>query len=192
MVRKRLPEWVTRKEPGVKIRLDKNENPFDLPADLKRELFSELSEIPLNRYPSAFPTELEGKIAETLDLSPENVLVANGSDELIGLILRLFEGNHIVISSPTFGMYSFFAALEGLRVIDVPLGENFELGSVEAHADGARAVFICSPNNPTGNPQPRERIIEVLETGSPVVLDEAYAEFARESNVDLVKDYDNR
>jgi len=186
-----LPEWAPLGEPDAKVRLDRNENPFDLPHGFKRELFGELFKVPLNRYPPAFPTGLEEKIAETLGLSQDNVLVANGSDELIGLVLKLFEGDHIVVSSPTFGMYSFFATVEGLNVVDVPLGENFELGDVEAYADGARAVFVCSPNNPTGNSQPRDRIIEVLETGAPVVLDEAYVEFARRSNVDLVRDYDN-
>jgi len=186
-----LPSWELPEEPRAKIRLDRNENPFDLPHGLKRELFSELSRIPLNRYPPAFPTEVEEKIAETIGLSGENVLLANGSDELIGLALKLFEGDHVVISSPTFGIYSFFAAVEGLKVEDIPLGENFELGNVEAHAQNARAIFICSPNNPTGNVQPRKRIIEVLETGAPVILDEAYAEFSRESNLDLVNDYDN-
>lgn len=186
-----LPSWELPEEPRAKIRLDRNENLFDLPHGLKRELFSELSRIPLNRYPPAFPTEVEEKIAETIGLSGENVLLANGSDELVGLALKLFEGDHVVISSPTFGIYSFFAAVEGLKVEDVPLGENFELGNVEAHAQNARAIFICSPNNPTGNVQPRKRIIEVLETGAPVILDEAYAEFSRESNLDLVNDYDN-
>ena len=187
----RLPRAEVPPEVPARIHLDKNENPFDLPHGLKKELCDELSKIPLNRYPPAYPVELEEKIAEHLGLSHENIIVANGSDELIGLILKVFDGGHIVISSPTFGMYDFFAALEGIKVIDVPLGENFELGDVERFADGARAIFICSPNNPTGNAHPGERIIEVLETGAPVILDEAYAEFARENNIDLVKDYDN-
>ncbi|WP_297417476.1 histidinol-phosphate transaminase [Thermococcus sp.] len=188
---RRLPRAEAPPEVSARICLDKNESPFDLPHGLKKELFEKLSKIPLNRYPPGYPTELEGKIAGYLNLSPENVIVANGSDELIGLILKVFEGDHIVISSPTFGMYDFFAALEGIKVIDVPLGEGFELGDVERFADGARAIFICSPNNPTGNTHPKKRIIEVLETGAPVILDEAYAEFAKESNIDLVKDYDN-
>ncbi|NJF24629.1 histidinol-phosphate transaminase [Thermococcus sp. Bubb.Bath] len=175
----------------ARVRLDRNENPFDLPPGLKKELMGELSKIPLNRYPPAYPKELEEKIAEFHGLEPENVMVANGSDELIGLILKVFDGDHILISSPTFGMYGFFATLEGIETVDVPLEEDFRLGDIEAFSENARVIFICSPNNPTGNVQPRKRIIEVLETGVPVVLDEAYAEFAGESNTDLVKDYDN-
>ncbi len=188
---RRLPKAEVPPEVPARIHLDKNESPFDLPHGLKRDLFRELSGIPLNRYPTAYPVELEEKIAEHLNLSPENVLVANGSDELIGLILKVFEGGHMVISSPTFGMYDFFAALEGIKIVDVPLDENFELGEVERFAGGARAIFICSPNNPTGNAHPRGRIIEVLETGAPVVLDEAYAEFSKEGYLDLVRDFDN-
>jgi histidinol-phosphate aminotransferase len=186
-----LPKPTFSPEVPARIRLDRNENPFDLPVGLKKELMEELSKIPLNRYPSAYPGELEEKIAEFHGLEPENIMVANGSDELIGLILKVFAGDHIVISSPTFGIYGFFATLEGIKTVDVPLDENFQLGDVETFSENARAIFICSPNNPTGNIQPRERIIEVLETGAPVVLDEAYAEFAGESNIDLVRDYDN-
>jgi histidinol-phosphate aminotransferase len=188
---KSLPKPSYSPEVPARVRLDRNENPFDLPSGLKKDLMGELSKIPLNRYPPAYPRELEKKIAEFHDLEPENVMVANGSDELIGLILKVFEGDHIVISSPTFGMYGFFATLEGIETVDVPLDENFQLGDVEAFSENARAIFICSPNNPTGNVQPRKRITEVLETGAPVVLDEAYAEFAGESNIDLIRDYDN-
>jgi len=175
----------------AEIYLDRNENPFDLPPDLKEGLMRELSKVPLNRYPPSPPASLKEKIAEYVGLSSENVMVANGSDELIGAVLGVFEGGHVVVSPPTFAMYAFFARKEGLDVVEVPLGENFELGDVEARARGARAIFITSPNNPTGNVQPRARIEEVLETGAPVVLDEAYAEFAGESAVDLVRDYDN-
>lgn len=178
-------------EGDYRIWLDKNENPFDLPEEIKKEIFEELRKLSFNRYPHITADPLRERIAEFLGFEKKNVIVGNGSDELINLILKLFEGEHMVISSPTFGMYSFFAKLEGVKLADVPLDEQFKLRNVEEYAENARAIFICSPNNPTGNTQERERIISVLETGTPVVLDEAYVEFAGESNVDLVNEYKN-
>ncbi|NJE08653.1 histidinol-phosphate transaminase [Thermococcus sp. M39] len=178
-------------EGDYKIWLDKNESPFDLPDEIKKEIFEELKRIPLNRYPHITADSLRERLAEFLGFEKENIIVGNGSDELISLILKLFEGEHIVISSPTFAMYSFYAKLEGVKVVDVPLDENFKLRNIEDYAENARAIFICSPNNPTGNMQERERIISVLETGAPVILDEAYVEFAKKSNLDLVNEYEN-
>jgi len=173
------------------IWLDKNESPFDLPEEIKDEIFEEVKRIPLNRYPHITADPLREKIAEFLGFEKGNILIGNGSDELISLILKLFEGDYIVISSPTFGMYDFFAKLEGIDLVDIPLDEKFKLQNVENYTENAKAIFICSPNNPTCNTQEREKIISVLETGAPVILDEAYIEFAKSSNVDLVNEYDN-
>ncbi|HII67879.1 MULTISPECIES: histidinol-phosphate transaminase [Thermococcus] len=178
-------------EGDYKIWLDKNENPFDLPSEVKEEIFEELKKIPLNRYPHITAEPLRERLAEFLGFEKENIIIGNGSDELINLILKLFEGEHIVISSPTFAMYPFYAKLEEVKVVDVPLDENFKLSNVEDYAENARAIFICSPNNPTGNVQEREKVINVLETGIPVILDEAYVEFAKKSNLDLTNEYEN-
>ncbi len=178
-------------EGNYRIWLDKNENPFDLPPEIKEEIMEELRKTPFNRYPHITADPLREKIAEFLGFEKENVIVGNGSDELISLILKLFEGKHIIVSSPSFRMYNFFAKLEGTDLVDVPLDEHFNLQNVEDYAENAKAIFICSPNNPTGNMQKREKIISVLESGVPVILDEAYIEFAKKSNVDLVNEYDN-
>lgn len=178
-------------EGNYRIWLDKNESPFDLPEEIKDEIFEEVKRIPLNRYPHITADPLREKIAEFLGFEKGNIIIGNGSDEIISHLLKLFEGDYIVISSPTFGMYDFFAKLEGIDLVDVPLDERFKLQNVEDYAENAKAIFICSPNNPTGNTQEREKIISVLETGAPVVLDEAYIEFAKSSNVDLVNEYDN-
>ncbi len=175
----------------IRIRLDKNECPFDVPDEVKEDALRRIREAKWNRYPDMNADPLREKIAEVHGLDVRNVVIGNGGDELIALSLKLFEGNKVVISSPTFGMYSFYSKLEGLSVVDVPLRDDFSLGDVEAHVDGARLVVICSPNNPTGNTQSRESIERVLETGVPVLLDEAYAEFSRKSCLDLLSEYDN-
>lgn len=173
------------------IWLDKNENPFDIPLSIKEELCEELKRIPFNRYPSVMADSLREKIAHTLQVEKENIVLSSGADELISCVLKLLEGETVIISSPTFGMYRVFAALEGLPLLDVPLDKNFRLQKVENFAENVRAIFVCSPNNPTGNIQEREKIIHILDTGAPVILDEAYIEFAEESCIDLVWEYDN-
>ncbi len=173
------------------IWLNKNENPFDLPPEFKWKVLKELEKIPFNRYPHITADPLREKLAVFLGVNIDNVVVGNGSDDLIPYIIKIFDGDHIVISSPTFEMYSFYAALEGIEVVDVPLDERFNLGNIEDHVEGARVVFICSPNSPTGNVHSREKIISILETGVPVVLDEAYVEFCGSSNMDLLQRFNN-
>ncbi|WP_297503492.1 histidinol-phosphate transaminase [Thermococcus sp.] len=180
-------------EGDYRIWLDKNENPYDVPGWLKEEIFEELREVPFNRYPHITSMPLREAIAEFYGIGPENVAVGNGGDELLSYLVGLFQGGHVVTTSPTFGMYSFYARLKGIPVLDVPLGEDFTIdgGSIAEKSQGAAAVFIASPNNPTGNLQPEEEIVKVLESGAPVVLDEAYAEFAGKSLWKLVFEYPN-
>ncbi|EEB74158.1 histidinol-phosphate transaminase [Thermococcus sp. AM4] len=180
-------------EGNYRIRLDKNESPYDLPDWVKEEIFEELRELDFNRYPHITSMPAREAIAEFYGLSPDNVAVGNGSDELLSYLVRLFEGNHIITTPPTFGMYSFYARLNGVPVVEVPLREDFTIDgeAIAKKAENARAIFIASPNNPTGNLQPEEEIVRVLETGRPVILDEAYAEFAGKSLWKLIEDYKN-
>ncbi|WP_457754699.1 histidinol-phosphate transaminase [Thermococcus sp.] len=180
-------------EGDYKIWLDKNENPFDLPPEIKEEIFEELRKTPFNRYPHITAMPLRGAIAEFYGLSPENVAVGNGGDELLSYLIRIFEGDYIVTTPPTFGMYYFYAKLNGIPVVEVPLDESFTINGdmIAEKAKRASIVFITSPNNPTGNTQPREEILKVLDTGVTVVLDEAYAEFSGKSCIDLLDEYEN-
>ena len=181
-------------ENKYKIYLDKNENPFDFPAPLKEKIFKELKNVQFNRYPPITAEPLREKIAESLGLKMENIIVGNGSDEILSLVPKLTEGDYNIINSPTFVMYRFYSKRNGIKVMDIPLDEQFDLrtSEIKRYADKARIIFICSPNNPTGNSLSRERIIDILETGACVVLDEAYIEFSdKESNIDLLNHYDN-
>ncbi|WP_324735671.1 histidinol-phosphate transaminase [Thermococcus sp. SY098] len=180
-------------EGNYKIWLDKNENPFDLPPEIKEEIFEELRKTPFNRYPHITAMPLREAIAEFYGLSPENVAVGNGGDELLSYLTRLFKGDYIVTTPPTFGMYYFYARLNEIPVVEVPLDESFTINGdmIAEKAKRASIVFITSPNNPTGNTQPREEILKVLDTGVTVVLDEAYAEFSGKSCIDLLDEYEN-
>jgi len=183
-------------EPGnfeAEIRMDKNESPFSLPTELKREILSELEKLTINRYPHPGGDSLREKLAQFHNLNRDNIVVGSGSDQLISYSTNLFAGEYSVITPPTFSMYRFYSELNGLEVRSVPLDEKFELqlDKLKSEASGAAVVFLCSPNNPTGNKFDRGDIVEVLETGVPVILDEAYGEFAEESNMDLIQSYDN-
>ncbi|AHF79907.1 histidinol-phosphate transaminase [Thermococcus paralvinellae] len=180
-------------EGDYKIWLDKNENPFDLPPEIKEEIFEELRKTPFNRYPHITSMPLREAIAEFYGVSPKNVAVGNGGDELLSYLIKLFDGDYIVTTPPTFAMYYFYAKLNGIPVVEVPLNERFIMNGDEIAEKSQKAsiVFITSPNNPTGNTQPREEILKVLDTGAPVVIDEAYAEFSEKSYIDLLDEYEN-
>lgn len=177
----------------AEIRMDKNESPFSLPEELKHEIRTELERITVNRYPPTSGDSLREKVAGFHGLKKANVIVGSGSDQLISYSAGVFAGEYAVVTPPTFSMYRFYAKLNGLGVKPVPLGENFNLQmeQLKEVLGKAAVVFLCSPNNPTGNAFDRGKVIEILETGVPVVLDEAYGEFADGSNVGLIEDYGN-
>lgn len=180
-------------EGNYRVWLDKNESPYDLPNWVKEEIFDKLREMSFNRYPHITSMPAREAIADFYGVSPKNVAVGNGSDELISYLVRLFDGNYIVTTPPTFGMYGFYAKLNEIPLVEVPLREDFTIDgrAIAEKSKNARAVFIASPNNPTGNLQPEEEIVEVLETGKPVVLDEAYAEFSGRSLWKMIDEYEN-
>ncbi|MBS3791396.1 histidinol-phosphate transaminase [Candidatus Bipolaricaulota bacterium] len=175
------------------IRMDKNESPFSLPEELKGKVLGELEKLTVNRYPQSSGDSLREKLADFHYLKKDNIVVGSGSDQLISYSTHLFAGKHAVVTPPTFSMYRFYAELNGLDVRPVPLGEDFglQVKKIKDNLNGAAVVFLCSPNNPTGNTFDRGKIVEILETGVPVVLDEAYGEFADETNMNLIKGYDN-
>jgi len=177
----------------TEIGLDKNESPFSLPKQLKRRIVTQLKDLPFNRYPSSSSEGLREKLADFHSLKKENVIAGNGSDQLISYAVKLFSGDRVVITPPTFSMYRFYSNLAGFDVLEVPLTDDFNLRhqQIKDAIQGAAALFLCSPNNPTGNTFDRRTILDLLETGTPLILDEAYAEFSGKSEMDLIKEYDN-
>lgn len=134
-------------------------------------------------YPDPEQTALRTALAAYTGRSPDEIICGAGADELIDLVLRLIinPGDAIIDCPPTFGMYRFDAGICGGRVISVPRRADFSLdlpAIVQAAAQGAKAIFLTSPNNPTGNPLPRDELLQILELPLLVVVDEAYIEFA--------------
>jgi histidinol-phosphate aminotransferase len=171
-------------EPDL-TRLHANELPWRAPGDHSRS--------GLNRYPEPQPQALVSRLASLYGVPPEAVLAGRGSDEAIDLLVRTFcraGQDAVLVCPPTFGMYAVAARIQGASVVSVPLRalEGFALDEaavLKQCTPEVKLVFICSPNNPTGNllaPDAILRIAAALTTRALVVVDEAYLEFAaRES-----------
>jgi len=157
----------------------------------------------LNRYPQPQPAELISHLAALYGVEPSNVLAGRGGDEGIDLLVRTFcraGQDSILTCPPTFGMYKVSARIQGANVVEVPLVKDngFALdtnGVLAACNENVKLVFICSPNNPTGNLLDR-RAIELLCTQlankAIVVVDEAYIEFARaDSIIASIRQFEN-
>jgi len=142
---------------------------------------------------------LKKKISTIKNIAPENILLGNGSDECIDLLIRAFcdpNKDNIVICPPTYGMYEVYAHINDIAIKEVPLLPNFQLnleGLENAIDENTKLVFFCSPNNPTGNSMDKEDIEMVLNNfDGIIVIDEAYINYSRfRSFVAELKDYPN-
>jgi len=178
------------------VGLDMNEN-FFADADSIRRMAEEAARCDLRVYPGEEISRLREMLGMWLRVEPECVVLANGEDQLIDLATSvLLRGESAITISPTYSMYGLRVRLVGGKVIQVPLRKDFSLdvtGLISA-ADESRAfiMFLCSPNNPTGNQFPESDIVEILAryTGL-VVVDEAYADFSNRSLASLVQSHPN-
>ena len=170
----------------AKVFLDANENSFGSPLTKW-----------YNRYPDPLQWELKDKISAIKNIGPGNILLGNGSDECIDLLIRAFcdpKKDNLIICPPTYGMYEVYAHINDVTVKEVPLLTNFQLNleglenSIDANT---KIIFFCSPNNPTGNSMDREDIEMVLNNfDGIVVIDEAYINYSRQrSFIADLKDY---
>ena len=179
--------------PEEVIRLNGNENPFGPSPEVVKALGSFQH---YNHYPDPDQRQLRDALSSYLGVPPEQIVAGNGSDELIDMILRMFlgTGENIVIPTPTFGMYAFSAEVCGGEVRAVPRDEAFDIdieATVAAFDENTKAVFLASPNNPTGNAASEAAIRALLATGKIVVVDETYFEFCGQSVLPLVEEYAN-
>ncbi|AEY01757.1 histidinol-phosphate aminotransferase [Oceanimonas sp. GK1] len=152
----------------------------------------------LNRYPECQPPTVINAYAAYASVAPEQVLVSRGGDESIELLIRTFcepGQDRILITTPTYGMYAISAETNGVEVVDVPLSASRQpdFDGIIAQLDRVKVVFLCSPNNPTGDLVDRDgllRLLDAAEGRALVVVDEAYIEFCPEhSQAPLLNDY---
>ena len=179
----------------VPVRLNTNESPFpppdgwlDAAADIARS-------IQWNRYPDRAATELRETIARRHNVSPANVFVANGSNEVLQTILLAYggAGRCVATFEPTYQMYSQIARVTGAEVVQGERRSDLTLDPLEIERVLTRykpsVSFLCNPNNPTGIIEPRENLETMLaHTTGVVVVDEAYAEFSEWSAIDMVSE----
>lgn len=163
----------------------------------------EHSEFSMNRYPEVRPIQLRSRLAEYYGVGDENLLVTRGSSEAIDLLIRAFcraGQDDIVLTPPTFEMYRVYANIQGTGIVNVPRIANkqfaIDLNALLSSCTAkSKLIFVCSPNNPTGQLVPYSTISTLLESRqdqSIIVVDEAYIEFSdSRSMAELVHQYDN-
>lgn len=164
------------------IFLDANENPFG----------------ELNRYPDPYQLKIKQKLSELNQISTENVFLGNGSDEVIDLAFRIFcepKKDKVLTFSPTYGMYEVSANINDVELINLELNKDFQIDLENLkpylNDENLKIIFICSPNNPTGNSI--KNIKYILENFNGIVfIDEAYIDFSpEESFTNQIKNYPN-
>jgi len=160
------------------IFLDANENPFGN----------------LNRYPDPYQWNLKQLLSSQKEIAIENILIGNGSDEIIDLVQRVFcepNKDKIIICPPTYGMYEVYANINNLGIVSIPLTKDFQLNTVAILAENAKILYLCSPNNPTGNSL--ENLEYIIKNFNGIVfLDEAYIDFSEQPTlVSKIKEYPN-
>jgi len=175
------------------IKLDGNENPYGCSPRVQHALAAHSQ---YHIYPDPEQRELRDALVQYVGTSPDHIVIGNGSDEIMDLILRLFVApeDKVINCTPTFGMYPFCTEICGGKVVDVPRDGSFaiDVAKVKVAIDkDTKVLFVASPNNPTGNVTSERDVLELLEMGIVVVVDEAYYEFGRKTVAPLVPQYDN-
>ncbi len=177
----------------VKVRLNTNESPLPPPAAWRDAFAAEMSRVEWHRYPDRHATELREAIAALHGVAPEMVFAANGSNEVLQTILLTYggPGRTVATFEPTYQMHAQIARVVGSQVVEGERDADFTLSSGELRrvleTAAPHVVFITSPNNPTGLVEPADRVRELLSVAPGlVVVDEAYAQFADWSALDLV------
>ena len=179
----------------VAVRLNTNESPYPPPDAWRAALLDELASLPFHRYPDRQAAELRQAIAKIHGVGPEQVLGANGYNEVIQAVCLAFggPGRAAAVFRPTYLMHSHIARITGTPVVEGDRDADYalDMGEVERVVGGEQAAitFLCSPNNPTGMLEPPEAIERVLALGRGlVVVDEAYGQFSPRSAIEQVRD----
>jgi histidinol-phosphate aminotransferase len=181
----------------VAARLNTNECPHRLPERFFKELAHAIEDLPLNRYPDGRMTRLREELAAHAGHTLDGTWVANGSNEVLLQLLQAYggSGRSAAVFEPTYLLHSRLCWLTQTDLVSLRLDDAFSLsqGSIEtAVAAGPDVVFVCSPNNPTGNAQPVDAVASLAgATDALVIVDEAYVEFGGATCLPLVSEHPN-
>ena len=175
------------------IKMNANENPYGCSPRVLKALGAAPN---LNIYPDDGQQELRKRLSAYADAPPECIVAGHGSNSLIDLLVRLFvgPGDEVINCVPTFDIYRFSTEICGGIVVNVARDDNFvvSVSAVKkAISPKTKLIFLATPNNPTGNIVPQNDLRKIIETGLPVVVDEAYYEFSGETVMPFCRDYHN-
>ena len=181
---------------SYKVRLDANESPFPIPQNIIEKFTSWLSDNTLDRYPDPSCVALRAAFAKRYGVDASHVVAGNGSDELISVIMTslLDSGDSLVVATPEFSMYAFYAGLSENTVYFTQKDENYNLDTLLAFVKekGARAVVFSNPCNPTGQGFDRASVLSFVENCPALcIVDEAYMDFWDQSILDVCDKYEN-
>lgn len=177
----------------VPVRLNTNESPYPPPAEFTTELAGRVADIAWNRYPDRTASSLRAAIAHSHGVGVDQVFAGNGSNEILQTLLLAYAGTgrKVLTFEPTYQLHAHIARITGAEVVSAPRGADFRIDQSKLaevfslHAPDV--TFVCSPNNPTGVVEDEETVRAIIDTAPGlVIVDEAYAQFASWSAVDLV------
>ena len=178
------------------LRFDTNTSPY-IPTKVLNKLSSILLKLKVNEYPDASYTEIRNYISEYANVDKDQIVLTNGADEALDIIAKVFidNGTNALISAPTYSMYRVCVEILNGEIVPILRNKDFsdnEERIIEAFSEKTRVIFLCSPNNPTGNVSNRETIIRLLEElECPIVVDESYFEFSKKTVANLLHEYQN-
>jgi len=186
-------------EPGFQppntdvVKLNTNENPYP-PSPKVIEAIKNLKPEQLRRYPQPMADTFRQAAAEVFGVECENIICVNGGDELLNIAIRAFcdENRPVAYPTPTYSLYPVLAQMANSPAVEIPFDEEFNLPSKLASGSAALTI-VCNPNAPSGTFVPKEEISQLAEEikGTPLLIDEAYVDFAEDNCLELVKKFDN-
>ncbi len=175
------------------IKLNTNENPYS-PSPQAIAALSNLAPEALRRYPDPYATPFRQAVSDVLDVPPNWVLVGNGSDDILNIIIRACaeSGRPVVYPSPTYVLYRTLSQLQLAETVEIPYGPEFQLPLDAMIAAQGAVTFIATPNSPSGHRVPIEDLRQLAtQLEGLLVIDEAYADFAEDTAVALAQEFDN-
>jgi len=171
---------------SAEVKLNQNESPFDFPPELKQQVLERVAKRSWNIYPDFESISLRSAIASAWSFTPDNILVGNGSNELLAAAIGAFvgPGTPVVFPRPTFTLYEKLVTIAGGLPVPIEFDPDSGLLPLDAMLNAigeypGAIVIVCSPNNPTGGVLPQGGLDKLLATGATVLFDRAYGDFAQ-------------
>jgi histidinol-phosphate aminotransferase len=182
----------------VAVRLNTNESPYAPPESWQKRFTAEVTNLELNRYPDRDCTSLRAKLADYHQVNPENIWCANGSNEVLLLLLSAYGGasRKAAFYEPSYLMHFYISKITDTQVISLERNSSFKVSAdqvlTEQEKNKFDILFLCSPNNPTGNTEDKDQVTAICRRfNGLVIIDEAYVEFSSFSFESLIHEFDN-